>query len=126
MAMKDRSALPPAKLRPNAGSPTTRPDQQIAVLHLVVLHELRRLGARLPPHRDVLLDLVQLLEGEVDVEREQLVDRHARRLQRERQAVVRIVRQARLPGNALVSKNSVKFFGSFAPLRHAMMVEKYW
>ena len=29
MAMKERSALPPAKLRPNAGSPTTRPDQQI-------------------------------------------------------------------------------------------------
>ena len=77
MAMKDRSALPPAKFRPNAGSPTTRPDQQIDVLHLVVLHELRRLGARLPPHRDVLLDLVQLLEGEIDVEREQLVDRHA-------------------------------------------------
>jgi len=30
-----------------------------------------------------------------------------------------------LPGNALVSKNSVRFFGSFAPARHAMMVEKY-
>ena len=101
MAMKERSALPPAKLRPNAGSPTTRPGPADRVLHLVVLHELRRLGTRLPPHRDVLLDLVQLLEGGVDVEREQLVDRHAGRLQRKRQAVVRIVGQAALAREGL-------------------------
>ena len=78
---------------------TARPADR--VLNLVVLHELRRLGACLPPHRHVLLDLVQLLEGEVDVEREQLVDRHARRLQRERQAIVRVVRQGALAGERL-------------------------
>ena len=51
-----------------------------------VIEELRRLRARGPPHRDVGLDLLELLEGAVDVERIELVGRdavgHQRRLER--------------------------------------------
>ena len=53
---------------------------------LPVIEELRRLRARGPPHRDIGLDLLELFEGAVDVERIELVGRdtvgHQRGLQR--------------------------------------------
>src|SRR5205807_7328750 len=52
---------------------------------LAVAEELLRLGALAPPHFDVRLDLVELLEGAVDVERIKLIARHAVGEQREDQ-----------------------------------------
>ncbi len=42
---------------------------------LAIVQQLRGLRARGPPHRDVGLDLVELFEGTVDIERIELVGR---------------------------------------------------
>jgi len=67
---------------------------------LAVADELLRLVALRPPHLDVRLDLVELPEGAVEVERVDLVGRHAvgqeREHQRARRAVVERARAGKL------------------------------
>jgi hypothetical protein len=54
---------------------------------LLVEQELRRLLAGRPPHRDMRLDLVEFLEGAVEIDRIKLVHRHTVRDQRKLEIV---------------------------------------
>src|SRR3954468_2375775 len=56
-----------------------------------VADELLRLSALAPPHFDVWFDLIKLLEGTINVERVELIARHAVGEQREDQGPRRIV-----------------------------------
>src|SRR3546814_5267739 len=66
-----------------AGDPAGPGD---GVLDLVVLQQLRRLCARLPPHRDMVLDLLEAGEGAVEIEGIQILGLHAVGQQRDRRS----------------------------------------
>ena len=70
-------------------------------LHLAVGEQLGRLGARGPPHVDLLLDAVHRFERPLDVQGVDLVDRHVVGQQRELQVVGGIVAHGPRAGERL-------------------------
>jgi hypothetical protein len=66
-----------------------------------IAQELLGLVALRPPDLDVRLDLIELAEGAVDVQREHLVDGHAVRDERELHRTHRVVEHRAIPGELL-------------------------
>ena len=99
---RDRGAVPhqlngKALLLELAGARVPHHDQ----VDFTVAQELLRLVALRPPDLDVRLDLVELAEGAVDVQREHFVDGHAVGDERELHRAHRVVEHRAAPGKLL-------------------------